>query len=132
MTDPIAKEVVTAKAYEEALMELGALLVGVERDFVRRVLRVLIHQRYKFMRVILDDVPADWTGEPVTGYARFEITELMNTLCSAARERDADRLAVVEHLASLPRVSLATPRIEREGAGVLPAPSCPKGAKISA
>lgn len=80
-------------------MELGILLNGVEPEFVGRVTRLLVQKRHIFMTVILGGGLAKGTLEP--DWALFKLTQLGEDLVAAARERNHDLLAVIEHKASI-------------------------------
>jgi len=81
-------------------MDLGVIVQGASQNFVGRLTRLLIHERYKFMWVDLGLAPADWAGD--TKPASFKLRELAYDLMVAARENDADKLSVVERHAALP------------------------------
>lgn len=82
-------------SYEEIASELMLLLDKMESDFVRRVLRLFIHQPYKFIVYVLYGGAAE--GADMPQRPRFEVTQLMLSLLSATREGDANKLAVIEH-----------------------------------
>jgi hypothetical protein len=90
----------TGRPFGEALSELVASFDGAERDFVDRVCRVLVEELHKFERVGLNASPAD--GAVEAKRAVPEASKLMEALVIAARERDADKLAIIEHAVSYP------------------------------
>lgn len=89
------------RLYEPAAEELFDLLNWVESEFKERVCRLFIHQGHKFHIFVL--YPLVTKVAPVSH--RFnpclEVTELMERLLAATRERDSDALAIIEHEANL-------------------------------
>jgi hypothetical protein len=87
-------------SYDEDLMTLGVLLQGATDEFVGRIRRLLVEERYKFASVELRLPPTMRADEPWPAFVKS--TKLMAALLSAAEKRDENKLAIVEHQASLP------------------------------
>lgn len=88
------------RRFADAYGEVVASFDGAEPDFVDRVCRVLMEELGKFRLVMLHDLTADVTDHPHT--TTHYSTKLMETLVAAARERDEEKLAVVEQAVSFP------------------------------
>jgi len=86
---------VQRQSYSDAADELVSLFDGIERDLVRRIQALFVHQANKFYTLVLHPIPADGAGEPKS--PTLEINERMDSLLAAARERDFDKIAVICH-----------------------------------
>lgn len=92
------------RPYIEAAQELVSLLNGMESDYVRRIARIFIEQSGKLMDLVLYPHFTERAHESFPDGPRFEVTELMERLLITAKERDFDKLAIIEHEIFLPNV----------------------------
>jgi hypothetical protein len=83
------------KSFKAGSEELIQLLDRMKGDVARRIQALFVHNAHKFYTVVIYPCAASGADKPKS--PALEVSELMESLLSAARELDYERVAVICH-----------------------------------